>query len=160
MFVARSNFFQNKKKCINLIVSVDLANCQHDFLHISVGDRLSVSLTGLLTAVAFKFIIHESLPPVAYNTFLDAYLLGAFVFMSLTATYNGFVGKWTEPDDLEKTDRVTLGIFFGSLIAFTLWWFVSLRVKLAMTLKSVGPALKKEDGITFFRFSKNEYYSS
>jgi hypothetical protein len=52
------------------------------------GDRLSVSLTLLLTAVAYKFIVASSLPQVSYLTALDVQVLLCFAFLVLSAIEN------------------------------------------------------------------------
>merc|ERR1712079_582298 len=44
-----------------------------------LADRLSVVFTMLLTAVAFKIVVADTLPKVAYTTLLDLYLNGLFV---------------------------------------------------------------------------------
>ena len=41
----------------------------------SLADRINTILTLLLTAVAFKFAVGDSMPKVGYNTFLDVYFL-------------------------------------------------------------------------------------
>jgi len=50
-----------------------------------VGPRLSVSVTSMLTLVAYRFLLGQSLPPVSYLTRLDYFLLGAtiLVFVAL-----------------------------------------------------------------------------
>mmetsp|Transcript_36497 Transcript_36497/g.53461 ORF Transcript_36497/g.53461 Transcript_36497/m.53461 type:complete len:403 (-) Transcript_36497:47-1255(-) len=40
-----------------------------------LGNRCQITLTLLLTTVAFKFVVSDTLPPVSYLTFLDKYLL-------------------------------------------------------------------------------------
>ena len=40
-----------------------------------LADRMSIVLTLLLTAVAFKFVIADSLPKLGFNTFLDNFIL-------------------------------------------------------------------------------------
>ena len=52
-----------------------------------VGPRLSVSVTSMLTLVAYRFLLGQSLPPVSYLTRLDYFLLGAtvLVFIALGA---------------------------------------------------------------------------
>jgi len=51
----------------------------------NVGPRLSVSVTSMLTLVAYRFLLGQSLPPVSYLTRLDYFLLGAtiLVFVAL-----------------------------------------------------------------------------
>lgn len=47
-----------------------------------VGERMSLSVTLLLTAVAFQDIVFEELPNVAYLTLLHKYIIMSFVFIS------------------------------------------------------------------------------
>lgn len=51
----------------------------------NVGPRLSVSVTSMLTLIAYRFLLGQSLPPVSYLTRLDYFLLGAtiLVFIAL-----------------------------------------------------------------------------
>ena len=51
-----------------------LCGCQAWIPRKNVADRLSVSLTLLLTATAYKFVTASMLPAVAYQTFLDKYV--------------------------------------------------------------------------------------
>jgi len=50
-----------------------------------VGPRLSVAVTSMLTLVAYRFLLGQSLPPVSYLTRLDYFLLGStiLVFIAL-----------------------------------------------------------------------------
>jgi hypothetical protein len=52
---------------------------------VHVGPRLSVSVTSMLTLIAYRFLLGQSLPPLSYLTRLDYFLLGAtiLVFISL-----------------------------------------------------------------------------
>merc|ERR1719464_1441559 len=47
-----------------------------------VGERMSLAVTLLLTAVAFQDIVFEELPNVAYMTLLHQYILASFVFIA------------------------------------------------------------------------------
>jgi hypothetical protein len=51
----------------------------------NVGPRLSVSVTSMLTLIAYRFLLGQSLPPVSYLTRLDYFLLGStiLVFIAL-----------------------------------------------------------------------------
>eukprot|EP00483_Globobulimina_turgida_P010902 UN10923 len=46
-----------------------------------MGDRLSLLITLILTAVAFSFVLFDSLPNVPYLTFIDKYILGSYAFL-------------------------------------------------------------------------------
>jgi len=48
-----------------------------------IGDRLSFSSSLLLTAVAFKFVLAETLPKVGYQTVMDRYVIMAFLFIAV-----------------------------------------------------------------------------
>jgi hypothetical protein len=48
-----------------------------------LADRLSVNLTLLLTAMAFKFVLSDTLPPTPYLTTMERYVLWTFVVLFL-----------------------------------------------------------------------------
>ena len=49
----------------------------------SLGDRLAINLTMLLTAMAFKSYLADMLPRVPYLTTLEQYVVGAFIILSV-----------------------------------------------------------------------------
>jgi hypothetical protein len=56
-----------------------------------LGDRLGISFTGLLTVVAYQFIIGDTLPHLPYLTFMDMLINFSFVMMALTVVENVLV---------------------------------------------------------------------
>ena len=48
---------------------------------IAAGERIAVTITLLLTLVAFKFVLLEGTPKVGYLTYMDRYVVGAFAFL-------------------------------------------------------------------------------
>ena len=50
----------------------------------SVSSRLSVASIGFLTAIAFGFFVSNSLPKISYLTFMDLFIIGIYIFMTLT----------------------------------------------------------------------------
>ncbi|MBC2603728.1 hypothetical protein H5P30_18265 [Puniceicoccus vermicola] len=50
----------------------------------NLSDRLNVSFIGILTIVAYQFLIDGSMPRIDYFTFTDAVLLYSFLVMCLT----------------------------------------------------------------------------
>ena len=61
---------------------------ESDGSKLSIADRLSVTLTLLLTSVAYKFVVASSLPQVSYLTYLDFYVLTCFGVQVLIALLN------------------------------------------------------------------------
>jgi len=80
-----------------------------------VADRLSVSLTAMLTAVAFQFNVSNKLPDAGYNTAIDLYILLAFFTMFVVIVENTLISVLNEWDDDHNLDR------YLGFIMFTLW---------------------------------------
>eukprot|EP00039_Didymoeca_costata_P023614 m.7688 g.7688 ORF g.7688 m.7688 type:complete len:836 (+) comp3755_c0_seq1:97-2604(+) len=57
----------------------------------ALADRSAITLTILLTAVAFKLVLQDGLPNVPYLTFLDRYVLVCFFTIVMVALENNFV---------------------------------------------------------------------
>lgn len=86
---------------------------------LSPGDRLAVSLTMVLTAVAFKLQIAADLPNLAYLTFLDAFVLFSFCFISACSVENMVVAF----DDYvtQDVDRICAWVFFGIYVLYVVF---------------------------------------
>ncbi len=55
-----------------------------------VADMSSITLTLILTAVAYKFIISDNMPKCSYFTILDKYILACFAMLSAMVLENAF----------------------------------------------------------------------
>mmetsp|Transcript_85373 Transcript_85373/g.135316 ORF Transcript_85373/g.135316 Transcript_85373/m.135316 type:complete len:279 (-) Transcript_85373:221-1057(-) len=75
-----------------------------------MGGRLGATLTLLLTAVAYKYLVAEMVPRISYNTLLDWYVLICWAFLLLMVLGNCFV---------HHDAKTAVGFTFGAL--FT--WF-------------------------------------
>ena len=90
-----------------------------------VNDRMALSLTLLLTAVAYKLVTAGMTPEIGYLTFLDQFVLGCCLLILLTV----FIGAFS--DDAHYDDTVVcyttialcvaLHVFFGGYM-WWLWW--------------------------------------
>jgi hypothetical protein len=58
----------------------------------SLGDRMSVSFVGILTAVTYQVIIADTLPDISYMTFIHGFVNLSFLLMCLTVAVNLLVG--------------------------------------------------------------------
>ena len=70
-----------------------------------LADRMSISLTLLLTAVAFKFVVSEKLPSISYLTLLDGYVLCGFAMQVFVVLENAIAHTLTE-ESSNYADRV------------------------------------------------------
>ena len=88
------------------------------------GEKLSVSLTLLLTSVAFKFVVTSSLPPVSYMTILDRYILGSLLFIFLITVDNSlasWVKKKTKSNNFEWYSLYVAIVLFVLMHIYFLW---------------------------------------
>jgi hypothetical protein len=90
----------------------------------SVGDRISVSFVGILTAVAFQILMADVLPQISYATWMNGLVSFSFIVMSATVVVNLVVGT------LDKAGNHALGdlidrrsrwifpiVYFGFMLA-------------------------------------------
>lgn len=90
----------------------------------SLGERLGISFTGLLTVVAYQFIIGDSLPRLSYITFMDAIINYSFLMMALTVVENVFVHIMRGDNRMQLALRIDQ----SSRILFLLIYIVGLAV--------------------------------
>ena len=103
----------------------------------STGDRLSVILTLLLTAVTFKFVVSQSLPPVSYLTVLDWYVLTSVIFIFAVALENSIVSKIKTVDGRKLFDNLSCGIASLSFVLIHLWYGVKSAIIVRRTTKEL-----------------------
>eukprot|EP01084_Bolivina_argentea_P318437 552236_1 len=104
-----------------------------------IADRLSISVTLMLTAVAFRYVITDQLPKVTYLTIMDYYLLEGFIMLTLLIFENAFVGitSWEATKSQNKRQSIdqTIAIVFCILWGLThIFWGVVLINKSFMRI--------------------------
>jgi hypothetical protein len=72
----------------------------------SVGDRMSVSFVGILTAVAYQITLAGIVPNVSAFTYMNAFLNLSFVLMSATVVVNLYVGAADRRGHHQHGDRI------------------------------------------------------
>ena len=76
----------------------------------SIGDRIQITLTLLLTSVAFKYYVQKFVPTVSYLTFMDKYILSCMIFQfSMAAVHNSVTGLISNKDSLKYFEWVCFG---------------------------------------------------
>ena len=58
----------------------------------SLGDRISVSFIGILTAVTYQVVMSEILPRISYFSLINIFLFVSFLIMCMTVVVNLRVG--------------------------------------------------------------------
>jgi hypothetical protein len=92
---------------------------------VHIGPRLSVAVTSMLTLVAYRFLLDQSLPPVSYLTRLDYFLLGATLLVFVALMQVTLTSAMTDRNLLERAmgiNRLSKWLFPA---AFVLLFVVS-----------------------------------
>ena len=77
-----------KVLCIVVLLVISSWTVFAQEIHDDFADRLSTILTLFLAAVAFLYVVNDSLPKVSYLTLLDKIMLLAFLFIFLAAEHH------------------------------------------------------------------------
>ena len=104
--VQRESFYLRRLVIIPLVVIVLLSFSVFWMDRSSLGDRLSVSFIGLLTAVAYQLVMSEQLPRISYVTLMHGFLNLSFLTMCATVVINLVVGALDRRGKSELGDRV------------------------------------------------------
>ena len=81
----------------------------------AIADRVQITLTLLLTSVAFKYYVQQFVPTVSYLTFLEKYILSCLIFQfGIAAIHDSVSGLITSTKSLKIFRRVVcfaVGLF-------------------------------------------------
>jgi hypothetical protein len=93
----------------------------------SVGDRMSISFVGILTAVSYQVVLGDILPQISYVTFMNSFINISFVVMCTTVVINLIVGaaeKKGSPshmgEQIDKWCRVAFPVVYFALLLLAL----------------------------------------
>jgi len=100
-------------------IPVTYEDAGRDTLGDGIVDRLSVTLTMMLTSVTFKFLIHDELPKISYFTMLDRFLAQHFVFIFILTLWFA-LGPLILDNKVD--DWIVMYCMIGYLVLLTFWW--------------------------------------
>ena len=72
----------------------------------SLSDRLNISFIGVLTIVAYQFVVIDHMPRMSYLTFTDTLLLGSFLITTATIVQRLFLGSLIRQGQQEQAVRI------------------------------------------------------
>jgi hypothetical protein len=128
----RRAFFILRLVILPLIVIVMLSWSVFWMDKSSLGDRISVSFIGILTAVTYQVVVSEILPRISYATlFNDGFLNISFFIVSMTVIVNlrvGYLDRHGMSEVGDQLDRrcrwmFPVSYFGGLLVTFGLAYF-------------------------------------
>ena len=117
---------------IYFLTVLSIGAVEEDGTKLGTADRLSITLTLLLTAVAYKFVVASMLPPVSYLTYLDTYVLICLGMMLGTAIEN-VVYPWLASHGSSSSidESVVVWMYVAALLlmnlVFSLFVFFKVR---------------------------------
>jgi hypothetical protein len=88
----------------------------------SIHERLNISLIGVLTIVAYQFVVMENLPRMSYLTFTDILLLLSFVMITITVPQSLIVyslfrdGRQSLALKVDQICRIAFPVSFAALL--------------------------------------------
>ncbi|KAK7501996.1 hypothetical protein BaRGS_00006748, partial [Batillaria attramentaria] len=98
------------------IFMVTFLICSLSFATFSVDknypqNRLQLSFTLMLTSVAFKSVVNQSLPRISYLTYMDKYLLASMIMLSAVCSWHAIVTTLLYDADLaNKVESIVLTV--------------------------------------------------
>jgi hypothetical protein len=104
--VQRASLYIGRLVILPLIVIVLLTFSVFWMDRASLGDRISVSFIGILTAVAYQVVMNDIMPRIGYVTWIDGFLNLSFLLMVGTVIINLVVGGLDQHKRHEIAHRV------------------------------------------------------
>jgi hypothetical protein len=85
---------------VSMVWSIFWLDCE------DLSDRLNISFIGVLTIVAYQFVVIDNMPRMAYLTFTDTLLLLSFLFTSATILQSLFLQRMVRKGRKAAADRI------------------------------------------------------
>ena len=105
----------------------------------STGDRIQITLTLLLTSVAFKYYVQQFVPTVSYLTFLGKYVLSCLIFQfGMAAIHNSVAGLISNKKSRDLFEWVCLYGGLSVFFAINIGFGISALVKVRRIKKKMG----------------------
>jgi len=95
----------------------------------SLADRLNVSFIGVLTIVAYQFVVIDHMPRMSYLTFTDSLLLVSFLAMAATIPQSLFIhrlirrGERGRAEGIDRICRWAFPLAYLVLVGSTAVWY-------------------------------------
>ncbi len=121
--VSRQSFFMVGLVIFPLVLIVLLSWAVFWMDRSSLGDRMSVSFVGLLTAVAYQIVVGDIMPHISYLTWMNGFLnfslwvMGASIVINLIVAGHDGRGDSARGNRIDQRCRIVFPLVYASLIA-------------------------------------------
>ncbi len=106
MDVHRKSFFLLRLVVIPLLLIVVLSWSVFWIDRSSLGDRVSISFIGILTAVAYQMVVGDHLPQISYLTLIHGFINISFLIMCATTVINLIIGGLEKEGNIKRADLI------------------------------------------------------
>ena len=89
-----------------LLVLVSLTWCVFWMDEEATSNRVNISLVGILSVVAYYFVVLDSVPKIPYLTMMDAFMIATFLILASTVVVSIVVDKLNRAGRKSTGDRV------------------------------------------------------
>ena len=72
----------------------------------SISNRVNISLVGILSVVAYYFVVLDSVPEIPYLTMMDAFMIATFLTLAATVVISFVVDRLNRSGKKNKGDQV------------------------------------------------------
>ena len=72
----------------------------------SMTDRINVSFIGILSVVAYYFVIQDSIPNISYFTLIDCFIIVTYFILAASVLVSVVVDKLNKSDKVEMGDKI------------------------------------------------------
>ncbi len=134
MDVERKSLFMVRLVIVPLVLIVMLSWSVFWMDQSSLGDRISVSFIGILTVVAYQFILSEILPRISYLTLMNGFLNLSFFVMCASVVVSLWVGWLDRHGQTAAGDRIDRWCRW----IFPVTYFGLLLIVIGLTILLVG----------------------
>ncbi|XP_076443999.1 cys-loop ligand-gated ion channel-like [Babylonia areolata] len=140
--IRRAGFFAWNVLAI-MVMICSLSLCTFAISRSLPQNRLQLSFTLVLTGVAFKFVVGQSLPRISYLTVLDKYILGSMLLMHLVSVWHAVLTRVS--DSWSQTlDDWAFVIFVLAFCLYNLGFAVVMIVKTKVLLHASRQGLQSQ----------------
>ena len=118
MAVQRKSLFMLRLVIAPLMLVVMLSWSVFWMERSSLGDRMSVSFVGILTAVAYQIVVADILPQISYVTLMNGFLNFSLLLMGATVVVNLVVGACDKRGESKLGDHIDRRCRWGFPLAY------------------------------------------